>query len=89
MNDTSAEVEQPEVMRCRVFQKCTSVQGPMATWTERAAAAVQLQDIALGFRLQLHAPHEYCMLYWWLPATVCMLPLRNNIVQIKGFDACT
>ena len=40
------------------------MQGPVGTWTERAAAAVQLQDIALGFRLQLHAPHEFRMLYW-------------------------
>ena len=41
-----------------------AVKGPLGTWTERAAAAVQLQDIALGFRLQLHAPHEFRMLYW-------------------------
>ena len=41
-----------------------TAQGPLGTWTERETAAVQLQDIALGFRLQLHAPHEYRMLYW-------------------------
>ena len=60
------------------------VQGPMVTWTERAAAAVQLQDIALGFRLQLHAPHEYCMLYWWASSTICL----QDPAMVQHADGC-
>ena len=61
----------------RLSQRCglRPTQGPLGTWTERATAAVQLQDIALGFRLQLHAQHEYRMLYWWAGSTM-LCPLR-------------
>ena len=40
------------------------MQCQLGTWVERAAAAVQLQDLELGFQLQLYAPHEMAMLYW-------------------------
>lgn len=61
------------------------VQGPMGTWVERGAAAVQLQDLLLGFQLRLFAPHELCMIYWCLP-TLSPSVVKTTIAGVEDHD---
>ncbi|CAL5223000.1 g5447 [Coccomyxa viridis] len=40
-------------------------QGPLGCWVERECAHMLLQHLVLGFELELYAPEEFCMMFWY------------------------
>ncbi|KAK9901701.1 hypothetical protein WJX75_009287 [Coccomyxa subellipsoidea] len=40
-------------------------QGPCGCWVEKECASMLLQHLQLGFELDVYAPEEYCMLFWY------------------------
>ncbi|CAL8468026.1 g7565 [Coccomyxa elongata] len=45
--------------------KGSDPQGPCGCWVEKECASMLLQHLQLGFELDVYAPEEYCMLFWY------------------------
>jgi len=43
----------------------SGISGPISTWVEVEAARAMLSHLLLGWELELYAPREFCMIYWY------------------------
>lgn len=43
-----------------------------------------LQQLQLGFELDLYAPEEYCMLFWWASCSMLQLCTLQTFTNCAG-----
>ncbi|KAL5729638.1 hypothetical protein ACHQM5_002562 [Ranunculus cassubicifolius] len=66
---------------------CMKVSKHLLIWTEEQTYWIAWRFLMLGFELELYAPSDYCMVYWFIYVVLIKLSEKDRLKMVTATDA--